>query len=165
MTAAPTRRRPAHPAAAGLAILVLAAAGAFTVTLAATAGPAAVGVQLSGRTALAKAESPTVLIDRGTISGSPVGTGRITLVYRLRPREGVASTTFTIVNARGTVTGQARSTYVVTRLHLTFTGAGSLIGGTGAYRGIRGRPLAFDAVHSITGRREAVVLSGRATLP
>ena len=131
----------------------------------AAAPPTAVGVHLSGRTALAKAQSPTVLIDRGTISGSPVGSGSITLVYTLRPGAGVASTSFTIVNARGTVTGRAQSRYVVTRLHLTFTGAGSLTGGTGAYKGIRGRPLAFDAVHSITGRREAVVLTGRATLP
>ena len=161
----PTPRRPLLPAVVGMAILALATAASSVGLLAATARPAAVGVQLSGRTALAKAESPTVLIDRGTVTGSPVGSGRITLVYRLRPREGVASTTFRIVNARGTVTGRAQSRYVVTRLHLTFTGVGSLTGGTGAYEGIRGRPLAFDAVHSITGRREAVILRGRATLP
>ena len=43
--------------------------------------------------------------------------------------------------------------------------SGSLTGGTRAYAGIRGGPLAFDAIHSITGRREAVALTGRATLP
>jgi len=53
----------------------------------------------------------------------------------------------------------------VTRLHITFTGTGSLTGGTGAYAGMRGRLLQFDAIHSITGRREAVTLTGRATRP
>ena len=156
-------RRDARPAA--VAILALASLALPAPTLAAPAGPAAVGVHLAGRTALAKVESGTVLVDRGTITGSPVGSGRITLVYTLRPAQGVASTTFTIVNARGTVTGQARSSYDVTRLHITFTGAGSLTGGTGAYAGIRAPRLQFDAIHSITGRKEAVALTGRATRP
>jgi hypothetical protein len=148
-----------------VAILVLAALWVSGASLAAPARPTAVGVNLAGRTALAKIESSTVLIDRGTITGSPIGSGRITLVYTLRPVTGIASTTFEIVNARGTVTGRALSSYTVTRLHITFTGTGSLTGGTGAYAGIRGRPLRFDAIHSLTGRKEAVALTGRATLP
>ncbi len=105
-----------------MAILAIATLSASAVTLTAAARPTATGVHLTGRTALAKVESSTVLIDRGTITGSPVGSGRITLVYTLNPGAGVATTTFTIVNARGTVTGRARSRYVATRLHLTFTG-------------------------------------------
>ena len=50
--------------------------------------PTAVGVHLTGRTALAKVQSSTVLIDRGTVTGSPVGSGRITLVYTLHPGPG-----------------------------------------------------------------------------
>ena len=148
-----------------MAILALVTLAASAVTLTAAARPTATGVHLTGRTALAKVESSTVLIDRGTISGSPVGSGRITLVYTLHPDTGIASTKFTIVNTRGTVTGRARSRYVVTRLHLTFTGIGSLTGGTRGYAGIRGGPLEFDAIHSVTGRKEAVALAGRATLP
>ena len=132
---------------------------------AAAKAPTVVGVHLTGRTALAKVQSSTVLIDRGTVTGSPVGSGRITLVYTLHPAQGIASTRFTIVNAHGTVTGRATSRYAVTRLHLTFTGKGTLTGGTRAYAGIRGAPLAFDAIHSITGKKEAVALTGRATLP
>jgi hypothetical protein len=154
-------RRDARRAA--LAILAPASLTLCAPALARPARPAAVGVHLAGRTALAKAESSTVLLDRGTITGSPVGSGRITLVYTLHPATGLASTSFTIVNARGTVTGQARSSYDVTRLHITFTGVGSLTGGTGAYAGLRARMLQFDAIHSITGRREAVALIGRAT--
>ena len=164
VVAAHRRRAPA--VAAAVAIAAVAALGASATALAAAAkAPTAVAVHLTGRTALAKVQSTTVLIDRGTVTGSPVGSGRITLVYTLHPSTGIASTRFTIVNAHGTVTGRATSSYAVTRLHITFNGAGSLTGGTRAYAGIRGAPLAFDAVHSITGRREAIALTGRATVP
>ena len=156
----PARRVP-RPAAVAL-LVVLASPALPASTLAAAARPTAVGVHLAGRTALAKVVSSTVLVDRGAITGSPVGSGRITLVYTLHPNAGVASTAFTIVNARGTVTSRARSTYDVTRLHITFAGTGSLTAGTRAYAGIRARRLEFNALHSITGRKEAVALTGRA---
>lgn len=149
-----------------VAILTLATLAASPATLSAPQrSPTAVGVDLTGRTSLARVQSPTVLVDRGTVTGSPVGSGNITLVYRLRPVPGTASVKFRIVNARGAVTGRATSSYAVTRLHITFTGAAHLTGGTRAYAGIRGRPLRFDAIHSITGRREAIAMTGRATLP
>ncbi len=122
-------------------------------------------MRIAGTTSLEKAQSPTVLVDTGTVSGSPVGSGSIRLVYTLRPETGVATTTFTIANARGTVSGTATSRYAVTRVHITFTGVGSITRGTRAYAGIRGRPLAFDAIHSLTGKRERIALTGRATLP
>lgn len=124
-----------------------------------------VGVHIDGRTSLERVVSPTVLVDRGTVTGSPVGSARIRLVYHLRPKAGIATTTFTMVNARGTVSGRITSRYAVTAPVITFTGAGTITGGTGAYRGIQGGPLAFEAVHSVTGRREVVSLTGRATLP
>lgn len=155
-----------RPTAATAAVLALATLGASAATLTAAPKPiTAVGVHITGKTSLDKAQSPTVLVDTGTVSGSPVASGRIRLVYTLHPETGVATTTFTIVNAKGTVTGTATSRYAVTRVHITFTGAGALTRGTGAYAGIRGKPLAFDAIHSITGKKEAIALTGRATLP
>lgn len=148
--------------------IVLAAITALVATTAsAGAAPArdVVGVGITGRTSLERVVSPTVLVDRGTVSGSPIGSGRVWLVYRLDPVSGVASTTFKIANRRGTVHGTASSHYSVTRLHITFTGRGAITRGTGAYAGIRGRPLAFGAIHSITGKREAISLKGRATTP
>lgn len=156
----------ARPTIATAGILALATLGASAATLtAAPKAPTAVGVHITGKTSLNKVQSPTVLIDTGTVSGSPVGSGRIRLVYTLHPETGVASTTFTIANAKGTVSGTATSRYAVTRVHITFTGAGAITRGTGAYAGIRGRPLAFDAIHSVTGKREAIALTGRATRP
>ena len=154
----------ARPALAAAAVLAVAATAA-ALTASAAPAPTAVGVRITGTTALKKVQSPTVLVDTGTVSGSPVGSGSIRLVYTLRPSTGIASTTFTIANAKGTVSGTATSRYSVTRLHITFTGVGSITRGTRAYAGIRGRPLAFDAIHSVTGKRERIALTGRATLP
>jgi hypothetical protein len=149
--------------AVATAVLAVAALGASATSVGAPT--VAVGVQLRGNTSLEKVQSPLVLIDRGTVTGSPVGSGAIRLVYTLHPESGVATTTFTITNRKGTVAGTATSRYAVTRVHITFTGAGSMTRGTGAYRGIRAKPMAFDAIHSITGKKEAVAFTGRATLP
>ncbi|MEI7519865.1 MAG: hypothetical protein WCK40_00800 [Thermoleophilia bacterium] len=133
----------------------------------ASAAPAAasVAVQMAGKTHLNTVISPTVLQDVGTVKGSPIGSGDITLMYTLSPPTGVAKTTFTITNANGTVTGNCISDYSVTRLHITFTGAGQITGGTGSYAGIKATMLQFAAIHSITGKREAVSFGGRATKP
>lgn len=152
------------------AVVLTLALGAVSTALpgaapAAPATPTAVGVAITGTTSLATVQSPTVLIDKGTVKGSPVGSGNITLTYRLLPNRGVAVTTFTITNTNGTVTGRCQSDYSVTRLHITFTGTARITSGTGAYAGIRGRPLQFNALHSITGRKEAIALIGRATTP
>ncbi len=158
-----SQRAGSHAAAA--AVLALAILGACATSVGAPARSTAVGVHIAGRTSLATVKSPLVLIDRGTVTGSPVGSGAIRLVYRLHPKSGIARTTFTITNRKGTVAGTATSRYTVTRVRITFTGVGSIRGGTRAYKGIRAKPLAFDAIHSITGRREAIALTGRATLP
>lgn len=160
-----TGRRPARGAAVAVAALALVSVGAGAAAPASAAAPTPVGVHVTGRTSLVEVRSATVLVDRGTVRGGPVGSGRISLVYTLWPREAIATTTFTIVNRRGTISGRMRSTYAVGRLSITFTGAGRITGGTGAYAGIRSGPLRFAALHSITGRREVLELTGRATFP
>ncbi len=161
----PSRRMGPLVAATAVSV-VLASAATLAAPPAATSAPrTAVGVHLAARTSLAQIVRPTVLVDRGTISGSPVGSGRITLVYRLRPATGIATVAFSITSARGTIRGLARTDYAASRARIVFTGTASFTRGTRAYAGIRGRPLAFSAVHSIIGLRAAVALRGRATLP
>lgn len=123
---------------------------------------APVAVSLVGKTQLASVSSPLVLNDTGTIKGSPIGSGTIALTYTLHPKSGIAVTTFTITNARGTVSGKAVSSYAVTRLHISFSGAAKLTGGTAAYAGITSGRLEFNAIHSVTGKREAIRFAGRA---
>ncbi len=147
-------------------VALLAMMGIWTAgTASAAPATASVAVQIAGKTHLNTVISPTVLQDVGTVKGSPIGSGDITLVYTLSPPTGIAKTTFTITNANGTVTGNCLSNYSVTRLHITFTGAGQITGGTGSYAGIKGMMLRFAAIHSITGKKEAVSFRGRATKP
>ena len=120
---------------------------------------------ITGRTHPALVVSPLVLQDAGTVTGSPVGSGNITLRYRLLPKRGVAITTFTIVNANGAVRGKALSHYTTNNVTITFTGAARLSGGTGRYAGITSGPLEFNALHSITGKREVISFVGRGTKP
>lgn len=130
-----------------------------------TAPTKGAGVIILGKTHLASVTSPTVLNDEGTVQGSPIGSGTIKLTYTLHPKAGVAETTFTITNSLGTVSGLAVSTYAQTRLHLTFTGAGMLTAGTGAYATITSGLLQFNAVHSITGKKEVIAFVGASVNP
>ncbi len=130
-----------------------------------TAPTKGAGVIILGKTHLASVTSPTVLNDEGNVQGSPIGAGTIKLTYTLHPKAGVAETTFTITNSLGTVSGLAASTYAQTRLHLTFSGAGMLTAGTGAYANITSGLLQFNAVHSITGKKEAIALVGSTVNP
>ena len=131
----------------------------------ATAPTKGAGVIILGKTHLASVTSPTVLNDEGNVQGSPIGSGTIKLTYTLHPKAGVAETTFTITNSLGTVSGLAASTYAQTRLHLTFTGVGMLTAGTGAYATITSGLLQFNAVHSITGKREVIAFTGSTVSP
>ncbi len=130
-----------------------------------TAPTKGAGVIIVGKTHLATVTSPTVLNDEGTVQGSPIGAGTIKLTYTLHPKAGVAETTFTITNSLGTVSGLAASTYAQTRLHLTFSGAGMLTAGTGAYATITSGLLEFNAIHSITGKKEAIAFVGTTLTP
>jgi hypothetical protein len=148
-------------AAVAAGMLALSSLGAVSAAPARTAVP----VTIAGRTQLAVVVSPLVLQDVGTVTGSPVGSGNITLRYRLLPKRGTAITTFIIVNAHGTVRGKAVSQYTMNNVSITFTGAARLSGGTGRYAGITSGTLEFNALHSITGKKEAISFVGRGTKP
>ncbi len=130
-----------------------------------TTAKAPSAVIILGTTHLASITSPTVLNDEGNVKGSPFGSGTIKLTYTLHPAAGVAETTFTITNSLGTISGLAASTYAQTRLRLTFSGAGMLTAGTGAYAAITSGLLEFNAVHSITGKKEAIAFIGTTATP
>jgi hypothetical protein len=84
-----------------IGVVVATSALALAALGSATAAPArkAVAVNIAGPTHLDTVVSPFVLQDVGTVSGSPVGSGDITLIYTLMPKRGVAVTTFTITIA------------------------------------------------------------------
>lgn len=117
-------------------------------------------VAIAGKTHLDHAEGALVLVDTGTVTGTPYGAGTVTLTYTLHPRLGFAETAFTITAPTGTVSGRAISRYNVGNVSISFTGAGQITGGTGAFAGATSGVLQFNALHSITGKREAIEFVG-----
>lgn len=141
------------------------AAAVAAVPAVADAAPRVVAIDITGRTVLTTVASPTLVQDTGTVKGSPVGSGDITLNYRMVPSRGVATVTWIIRNTRGTLRGQAATNYVTNPVSWTFTGYGRITRGTGAYSGIRAYPYSFFAKHSKLGRHEVIRMQGTAQLP
>ena len=122
-------------------------------------------VAIVGKTHLDHANSPLVLVDMGNVKGTPYGAGSIELTYTLHPATGVAKTDFTITTATGTVTGQAVSKYAMGNVSISFAGVGQITGGTGAFAGTSSGVLEFNALHSITGKREVIGFLGSTAKP
>lgn len=153
----------ARTAVAALAILAVAAPAALS------SRPAQpVPIAIVGTTQLTTMESPLVVQDTGTVKGSPITrgqTGAITLTYQLNPKAGRANVTWLITTKGGTISGTCRTDYTTTNTTWTFTGAGRITGGTGAWRGITSMPLQFNAKHSKLGKHEAIAFRGTGSLP
>lgn len=146
--------------------LALIAAGAVAGPSALSAVPssgAGTSVNIVSHDKLTAMPKPNVLIDTGTVSGTPVGSGLIELTYVLRPRQNMAATTFTIRNGKGTVSGACESTYSASNAQILMTGACTLLRGTRAYKGITSTPLAFTADHNLITLKVLVTMRGRAS--
>jgi hypothetical protein len=153
-----TRRMGVRAIGAAVALAALVPVAGAT---AATTSP--IGVRIVGSTQLTTVEKPLLLEDTGTVKGNPVGSGNITLNYRLIPSASTARVTWTITNAKGSLSGTATARYTTTNLAITFAGRGAISKGTGAYRGLRATRLQFNAKHSKTGKKEAISFLGTAT--
>lgn len=125
-----------------------------------TPAPAMTGVHLAISTSMQPITSRSVITDKGTATGSPIGTGRITLNYMLHQKMGTAKVTFTITNAHGSITGDATTRYSSPAWFLVFTGSARITSGTGAYAGMIGAPLEFNALHNIPKKVERVEIEG-----
>ena len=122
-------------------------------------------IVIAGTIHLEEVVSPLVLLDEGTVRGTPFGQGTTTQTYTLHPRTGIAETAIEIANDEGTVTIQAVSSYTTNNVTISFSGVARITGGTGAYAGLTSGALAFQALHSITGKREAFTLTGSTARP
>lgn len=128
--------------------------------------PVAMGplsVQLEGPTKTANTNG-NVITDKGTVSGGPIGSGDITMVFTLNPLTGRATSDFTITNAQGTINGTVNSRFTRQGPTLRFVGTAKFTDGTGAYAGIYGT-MEYRDTHTLNGQRGQVAFIGTATLP
>jgi arylsulfatase A-like enzyme len=130
--------------------------------------PVAVGpvnVRLEGPTKTASTNG-NVITDKGTVSGSPIGTGDITMVFTLNPVTSVATCEYTISNAQGTIDGTITSKFTRNGPTLKFIGTSKFTSGTGAYAGIySSTPMEYRDTHTLTGQKGQVAFIGSASLP
>lgn len=132
------------------------------VLVAATSAAAApVRVAIQGPTKTISTDR-NVITDQGTVTGSPIGSGKITMVFRLNPLKSIARSNFTIVNAKGTITGRVLTRYTASNVTIKFAGVARFTGGTGAYRGITSAPMQYYDIHSLTGQKGKIAFLGTA---
>jgi hypothetical protein len=123
-----------------------------------------VDVRLKGPTTTVSTNG-NVITDQGTVSGTPIGSGDITMVFTLNPVTSVATAEFTITNAQGTINGTVNSKYARDGVTLRFKGTSRFTGGTGAYAGITSGPMEYLDVHTLTGQKGQVAFIGSSSLP
>ncbi len=117
-------------------------------------------LDLTGATKTVGAPSPGQLEDEGTVKGRPFGSADLSLTATFGPNSTMTAP-FTISNKRGSAFGSATTTYVIDGNEITFTGTATLTGGTGRYRGIRGKGLELVDRNTLDGQNGVVTLSGR----
>jgi hypothetical protein len=122
------------------------------------AGDTRHAVDLTGTTRTVGSPAPGVLRDQGTVSGTPFGPGEVTLDVTLGAGE--ATGPFRIDAEDGSVFGNVAMTFEISGSEITFNGTAEIVGGTGAYRGIRARNLtAFDH-NTLDGQNGTFTLEG-----
>jgi hypothetical protein len=102
--------------------------------------------------------APGTIEDRGTVSGPPFRRGTVDLLAKFEGSE--VTGTFEIDTARGSAHGAVSMTYIITGSEITFRGTADFTGGTGRYRGIRGRNLRAYDHNTLDGQNGTFTLHG-----
>jgi hypothetical protein len=143
-------------------VLVALALSACLIGLAwAKAQPAAAGGQtLDLRVSVAQAPgSGATLKYRGTFTGTPLGSGKVSLVTRLSGNAG-ARVTYVMTTSRGSFSGSGDVTLTYHGSTVDYRGKASITKGTGAYRHLRSNSLTISGQAGLTSDRTTLRLSG-----
>jgi hypothetical protein len=116
-------------------------------------------VDLEGVTRTTGAPGPGMLEDEGTITGRPFGPGTVDIIVSFGD-PGTVTGTFEIDAAKGSAFGTLAMTYTIAAGEIEFTGTASFTGGTGKYRGIRGKDLAATDRNTLDGQNGRLTLKG-----
>jgi hypothetical protein len=114
-------------------------------------------VDLDARIRTVGQPSPGVLEDRGTVSGTPFGKGRI--VLRARLGADALDATFRMVFRRGEIQGSGRLPFTISGDEIDIRGPVKVDRGTGAFRGVTGRLRVHDT-NTLDGQNGVVSATG-----
>jgi len=126
------------------------------------AGPATErDLDIHGATKTVKFGAGGFVEDRGTITGAPFGDGTIDLQGTLADNK--LDGTFRILLSDGSVIGTVSAPFTTSGNEIDFVGTGTLIGGTGAYRGITSGTLDIHDHNTLDGQNGVFEAKGSAT--
>jgi len=100
-----------------------------------------------------------VMHQRGTFSGSPLGSGNIALSTRIGTGAG-ATFTFDMTNGRGSVHGTGNVALGFPGTQITYKGSAKITAGSGAFRTMRASNLKVSGSGQLTGETFKVRLTG-----
>jgi hypothetical protein len=115
-------------------------------------------VSIQGRTKMVTATTPGTVEDHGTVTGTPFGDGRVTLVGRFGG--GKLDATFRLLFPRGSISGTASLPFTISGGMITFEGTAQFTSGTGVYRGITSGALEVRDTNTLDGQNGRLDLSG-----
>jgi hypothetical protein len=115
-------------------------------------------VSIEGHTRMVSPATPGTVEDHGTVTGTPFGSGTVTLIGTLAG--GKFDGTFRLVFARGSISGTAVLPFTISGGTITFNGTARFTSGTGAYRGITSGVLKARDTNTLDGQSGHVFLDG-----
>ena len=115
-------------------------------------------LRVDGRTKTVASPAPGVVVDRGTVTGTPFGKGTIVLNGTLAG--GRLEGTFRLTFPRGSVIGATSMPFTITGDEIDFAGTSRITGGTGAYRGITSGALTTRDHNTIDGQNGTLAVTG-----
>jgi hypothetical protein len=118
-------------------------------------------VSVTGNTRTVKSPAPSTVEDRGTVRGTPFGSGTVVLTGKFA--DGRLTGRFRLTFPRGSVLGTVSMPFTIAGDEITFDGTGRFIGGTGAFRGITSGELHVHDHNRLDGQSGTLSVSGRAT--
>jgi hypothetical protein len=117
-------------------------------------------VRVKGMTRAVSGGAAGTVEDRGTVTGTPFGKGKIVLTGSLA--SGRLEGTFRLTFPRGSVLGTVSMPFTVSGNDIDFKGTSRITGGTGAYRGITSGALKTSDHNTLDGQHGTLTVTGSA---
>jgi hypothetical protein len=144
--------------------ILIAAVGVFLGLMAAQSQPASSAgrpLDVSGTVRL-QPGGGAVMHQRGSFSGSPLGSGSIALSTRVGTGSG-ATFTFDLSNGRGSVHGSGNVSLAFPGTMITYKGSAKITSGSGAFKNMRASNLKVTGSGQLSGETFKVRLTGTVT--
>ena len=144
-----------------LALALVCATATLLVPQAWSATPKSRTLKASGDLVRTAKPSRFSTVQKGTLRGTPLGTGR--MVLRSTLDKATVTSTFTVTTSAGRVVGRATARLTLDGDTANYKGTATITSGTGRYRRARGSNIRFTGVGPVSATRTRISLSGRVT--